>query len=100
MGAVCYNDRDRKEDGMIHEGNVVNVNFIDEEGKNPQRITIYDKNTLRKAIEIYQKKINKVGYKIDKAIYGSGSTQKDLSLNTALKDLNINLYNTITVFFK
>ena len=82
----------------IQEGIVVNVNFRDHEGKNPKTIRIHEGNTLRKAIEMYQEQINKIGYKIMRAIYEP--TQVKLNIDTKIKELNINLSDTIILYLK
>ena len=82
----------------ITGGKVINLNFVEEEGKNPKKISIHDLNTLRKAIELYQEQINKSGLKIRKAIYEPNQTK--LPLDSKLNELDINFFDNIIVYIR
>ncbi len=96
MGICVGNTRRRPKSPVKQLGNIVFVNFRDQEGKNPRQISIYDENVLRKAIEIYQQQLNKPDSKIMKALYEP--TKEKLSIETTIKDLGINLYSDIIVY--
>ena len=83
-----------KESEYVNEGIVISVNFRYEDEKYLKRIRIHDKNTLRKAIQMYQELINKENLDISKAVYEPDSST--LPLNSKLCDININ-YNNIIV---
>ncbi len=97
MGASCSMCASSQTE-YITSGKIISLNFVEEEGKNPKKISIHEVNTLRKAIELYQEQINKSGLKIRKAIYEPNQTK--LNLDTKLNELDINFFNNIIVYIK
>ena len=105
---ACYQDRRIRElnggkERMLGEveiegkGEVIKVNLRDEEEDYQRTMIMYGKNTLRQAIEKYQKLINKVNFKIQKAIYEPN--QSKLPLDKCLNRMDIDYSCTIIVFF-
>ena len=87
-----------KEIPYVNEGIVIHVNFRYDDEKYLKSIRIHDKNTLRKAIQMYQEQINKEGLDISKAVYEPDSST--LPLNSRLCNLNIDFKNIIVVYLK
>ena len=82
----------------INTGRVINVNFRADTEDFDKKITVYESNTLREAIQVYQEQINKEKSKIKTAIYEPDSTE--LNLDTPLNELNINFFHTILLTFE
>ena len=100
---ICSEERSthknhQNTENTINTGKVINVNFRADTEDCDKRITVYESNTLRNAIQTYQKQINKENLKIKKAIYEPDSTE--LNLDTPLNELNINFFHTILISFK
>ena len=103
---ICSEERSTHKNKKITEnatstiitGKIIKVNFRADTEDCDKRITVYEYNTLREAIQTYQKYINKKNLKIKKAIYEPDSTE--LNLDTPLNVLNINFFHTILVSFK
>ena len=98
MGITICNEERPTHKNRINTGNVINVIFRADTEDFDKKITVYDSNTLREAIQTYQAQINKGNLKIKKAVYEPDSTE--LNLDTLLKDLNINFGHTILITFK
>ena len=82
----------------INRGSVINVNFRAETERHQKSIKIHDENILYKAIQMYQEQIGKESLNIKKAIYSPDSTE--LSLDTKLRELDINFSDLIIVYLK
>ena len=95
--SICSEERSTHKK-LINTGKVINVNFRADTEDYDKKICVYESNTLREAIQIYQTQINKGNLKIKKAIYEPDSTE--LNLDTLLNELNINFSHTILVSFK
>ena len=95
--AICSEDRSTRKK-LINTGKVINVNFRADTEDFDKRISVYESNTLREAIQEYQVQINKENLKIKKAIYEPDSTE--LNLDNPLNEMNINFFHTILVTFK
>ncbi len=95
----CISDtRNARHHEYIIGGNVVSLNFRAEDEVYNKTISIHDVNALRKAIEMYQGKINKIGLIIKKAIYELDQTI--LPLDQPLNTFNINFALPIIVYFR
>ena len=103
---ICSEERSTHKNKKITEnakstiitGKVINVNFRADTEDCDKRITVYEYNTLREAIQTYQENIHKENLKIKRAIYEPDSTE--LNLDTPLNLLNINFNHTIFVSLK
>ena len=97
MGCISQT-RSTKHHEYIIGGNVVSLNFRAENEAYTKKTTLHDVNTLRKAIEIYQQQINKIGLSIKAAIYEVDQT--NLPLDQTLNTFDINFAYPIIVYFR
>ena len=98
MGITICSEERSTHKKLINNGKIISVNFRADTEDYDKKISVYESNTLREAIETYQVQINKGNLKIKKAIYEPDSTE--LNLDIPLNELNINFAHTILVSFK
>ncbi len=80
----------------IPRGNVITLNFRLETEQSHKKINCHDQNSLRCAIGMYQKEINKEDINIKKAIYEPD--QLNLNLDKKLNQLDIDFREQIILY--